>query len=419
MKDFALLSQVLPPSPSGQGIILYRLLQDIDPASYYLLSNKNYDALDQETLASHKLEAMYYSLTQEPVIYTRSQHATAQSGFKLWLKSSSLYIFVKWGRALQRQAKQISKLLLQTRSRSQQIAQILEHDPAKVLIACTGDVSNIPAAFLACQKTNTKFIPYIFDDYVYQWTGLVRLIVRMIAIFVFKRSNGMIVTNEVMAAEYKRRYDVDSIVIHNLCPIPDIDVATSSPTLKTETFNIIYAGATYAHADALKNLVEAIKQLNDSRLALHIYTMTAQDLLERQGISGSFVSIRPYIPQEMVFEVLSQADVLYLPLAFKSAIPEIINTASPGKMGEYMSFARPILVHAPAGSFISQYFRKNGCGVVVDEARIDLLADALSTLINNPALRIQISQQARKQAIKDFALETIRAQFINIVQDRH
>jgi glycosyltransferase involved in cell wall biosynthesis len=416
MKDFALLSHVLPPSPSGQGIILYRLLQDIDPASYYLLSNKNYDMLDQQTLASHKLETMYYSLTQEPAKYTRSQHKIpAQSMFKLWLKSTPLYALVIWIRVQQQQVKKIVKLIFQTRTRSHQIAKILEHDPVEVLIACTGDVNNIPAAFLACRKTNTKFIPYIFDDYVYQWKGIVRLIMKIIAVFVFKRANEIIVTNGVMATEYKHRYGVDSIVIHNLCPIPHIDATTSPFTNKTDTINIVYAGATYAHTDALKNLVEAIKQLGDNRLALHIYTMTAQDLLERQGIYGSFVSIHPYIPQAMVFEVLSQADVLFLPLAFNSPIPEIINTASPGKMGEYMALSRPILVHAPADSFISNYFRKNKCGVVVDEPRIDVLADGLSTLLNNKALRIQISQQARKQAIQDFAIETVQNNFIKTI----
>jgi hypothetical protein len=45
----------------------------------------------------------------------------------------------------------------------------------------------------------------------------------------------------------------------------------------------------------------------------------------------------PHIPQSRVAAILRQADVLFLPLAFRSPIQEVIRTSAPGKMGEYLA----------------------------------------------------------------------------------
>ena len=38
MKKFAFVSHVLPPSPSGQAVVIFRLLREFDPEEYVLIS---------------------------------------------------------------------------------------------------------------------------------------------------------------------------------------------------------------------------------------------------------------------------------------------------------------------------------------------------------------------------------------------
>ena len=60
---FALISQVLPPSWSGQAIVLYRLLQNLRPDDYCLLSRQEITLEQKEN--SRRLPGRYYHLPAE------------------------------------------------------------------------------------------------------------------------------------------------------------------------------------------------------------------------------------------------------------------------------------------------------------------------------------------------------------------
>ena len=78
--------------------------------------------------------------------------------------------------------------------------------------------------------------------------------------------------------------------------------------------------------------------------------------------------------------ILSAASFLYLPLGFDTGIPEVIRTASPAKLGDYLRSGRPILAHVPGDSFVAHFCRQYGCALVVDKPDVDALADAARIL---------------------------------------
>jgi glycosyltransferase involved in cell wall biosynthesis len=88
----------------------------------------------------------------------------------------------------------------------------------------------------------------------------------------------------------------------------------------------------------------------------------------------------------------------------------------PGKMGEYLASGRPILVHAPADSFIAWYFRHHECGLVVDENDPARLAQAIDSLLNDADLRKTIGARARDRAIADFDQVKEQARFIELLR---
>ena len=72
---------------------------------------------------------------------------------------------------------------------------------------------------------------------------------------------------------------------------------------------------------------------------------------------------------------------LFLGLSFDSPHPEVIATATPARLPEYMASGRPLLVHSPAGSHAAEYARSEDFAEAVDQPDEQLLGQALRRLI--------------------------------------
>ncbi len=385
----AVLSHVLPPSPSGQAVVLYRILSGVDADTYYLISKESYQPSRQEPNGQFYLSARYYSLSREPQLYRPNR-------FGLWRLRALVNIFlsIAW--------------------RASKILRILQHDPATALIACTGDIADIPAGFLASRIARIPFYAYIFDDYVYQWIGGYRTLAKAISPFIFRKAAGMIGPNEFICEEYRQRYGKLPSLVRNPCDQDDLDkkVYPRWPA-ENNKIQIIYTGAVYhANSDSFQNLIQALKRLKTYNIELHIFTAQTAEELEKQGIAGEKIYVHSHIPYDEILEQQCKADILFLPLAFESPIPEVIRTSAPGKLGEYLASGRPVLAHVPRDSFVSWYFREHHCGALVDENDPGTLARTIERLVNDPSLRRYYENNARQRARLDFTPGIARARLL-------
>lgn len=386
----AVLSHILPPSPSGQAVMLYRLLRDWDPKDYCLISRQNYDEMTKEFDLLPGLSAQYCHL-------------------KPW------FLF---GRLNRFKILELVNLLLQTLLHAKGIVHIVKRERCSAIMACSGDLHDLPAGYLASRWLRIPFYAYIFDDYLYQWAkSMHRSFARCAERIALRRAKAVIVPNEFLRDEYYRRYRIKPTVIHNACENlqivkePDIPWPSSNDEIK-----IVYTGAVYhAHFDAFRNLMAAIKLLGRTNIRLHLYTAQPRVELERENICGPIIYHNHLTPSHLL-DVQKSADILFLALAFHSEIPEVIKTSSPGKMAEYMVSGRPILVHAPADSFISCYFEEYKCGLVIDKSNPEILAQAISRIIDDMKLRKKLVVNARARAKFDFNLNTARNKFLSLFQ---
>jgi glycosyltransferase involved in cell wall biosynthesis len=289
-------------------------------------------------------------------------------------------------------------------------------------LACSGDPFDLPAGYLASRLARVPFYAYIFDDYQHQWDHTpYRYITRSVGPTVLKGATGVITPNEFLRDEYHRRYRVEPTVVHNpieASKIKDADASTPWPANEGE-ISIVYTGTIYhANHDAFHRLMAAMEQLDRPEVKLHLYTAQTRQELERQNIGGPAVVYHEHVASSDVFEVQRRADILFLPLAFDSPISNVIRTSSPGKMGEYLASGRPILVHVMADSFVSWYFREYECGMVVDQSNPEMLARAMEHIISDADLRQKIGQNARARAMSDFALASVQARFLKLLQPK-
>jgi len=393
-KKIAFLSHILPPDPSGQSVMLYRLIQGIPDNEYFMISCKNYLNKTNNPGTTQRLPGQYFSL--EPIM---------QAPVIKWsiLKEFCILLNALWG--ILRRTKQIKGILK-------------KKGPCSLLIACTGDLYDLPAGYLASKQLGIPFIPYIFDYYAYHWAGFGGALSRLMEPMLLKNASGVIVTNECMQKEYLSRYKVPSIIIHNPCTLPNLKEAGKNEKIfDPMKKNIVYTGSIYhAHYDAFCNLIKAIQKLKRDDIILHLYCSQPESLLKRNGIRGTMVRYHPHIVESEVSRVLRQADILFLPLAFNSPIPRLVNTSSPGKIGDYLSVARPILVHAPHNSFLSWFFYKNKCGIVVDKDDPQLLASELEKLLTQKEQQMKLGKFARQTAEQYFDIGHNRVLFWDYIK---
>jgi glycosyltransferase involved in cell wall biosynthesis len=395
MKKFALISLALPPSQSGQSMVLYHLLKQFDPENYCLITLKNFHLYKNQGNCSTQLAAKYYFLPPDyQVIRLITYIASA-------VHSKRLLEFI-------------------LNIRKNQFKKILRKEHCEAVIGCTGgDLFDPPAAFLAGKELGIPFIFYNFDFYSRQWTHpILRAFSEEKEKELLMGAYRVIVPNKCMIAEYQKRYGVYSTVIHNPFDLEEYEgnASNGEPNTFSEP-KIVFTGAIYdANFKAFHNLMTAIEKTKIPNLRLHVYTPQSKNYLKKNGIEGQ-VEYHNHLPNNRMPAVQHNADILFLPLAFNSPYPDIIKTSAPGKIGEYLASGRPILVHAPADSFVAWYFRKYSCGYVVDQDDPDALAEAIIHLLNDKKLQKELSDNAYARAKEDFDITIAQKKFQDLLNE--
>ena len=368
----ALVSHVLPPSWSGQSVMIGRIFRGLSPEEYCLISTENYQR--KESQNTGRLPGRYYALPPEPKI--------PGSGGRLWI--------LTWVRAF---------------FRGLNISEILRKEKSKAVIAASGNLIDIPAGWWAGRLAGTEFIPYLFDDYLYQWPEKqTRAVTRRIEKLIYGRVKRVIVPNEFMQNEIERRHPVKAFIVRNPCSsLTGGGEPSSRPVYDLDgDIRIIYTGAIYhVNFDAFRNLIAAVEQISPN-IQIHIFSAQPAEWLEANGIQSRQLILHSHTVHEDVMRAQNQAHILFLPFAFHSSIPEVITTSAPGKMGEYLASGVPILAHVPSDSFVSWYLKTHGCGFVVDVNDIGVLKKAILALIENAELRRKLTGSAQERAGDDF-----------------
>ncbi|MCA1635183.1 MAG: glycosyltransferase [Acidobacteria bacterium] len=394
---FALISNVLPPSESAHAMIIHRLLRDLDPASYCLLSSRDYVTGDQPNY-SGRLAGRHYYL---PPTFQLTR------GYRFGLQF------------LPEQANLVMGVALRARA----IARILRREKCEAVVVCTGgnEILDFPAGYLASRLVGATFYPYLLDQYFHMVSYVLgKHFLQRVEPLLMKGAEAVIAPNEFLRDELRRRFKIEAVVIHNMCDLSvydePLDSAAAASEGETGEVRIVYTGGIGPlHYDAMRNMLAAIEALGREDVRLHLYTAQPREGIEGEGIRGRALVYHEHEPVNAMPSVQRGADVLFLPLAFDSPHPDIVRTAAPGKMGEFLAARRPILVHAPPDSFIAWYFRQHECGLVVDQNDPAQLARALDTILNDAVLREKLAARARERAEADFSLPKARSQFAEVL----
>ncbi len=389
----AVLSYTLPPSTTSHGAIIRRLLAPLPADSYILITSNQDHGAD----AADAREALPGRLYQMPPPWE------LQRGWRFGLA------------ALRRRINRAMAMPL----RARQIVKILRRERCDSLVVCTGGAGLIdfPASWIAARWLRIPYHVYLLDRY----GDLVRHLNAHPVLGWFERrvirgATSVITHNTFHQRQVRQELGVNAVLLYN--PV-DLDTYRDVPhhPAADGRFHVVYTGGIgMMNADAIRRLADAAELNGDPRVVVDLHTNYEADA-RAAGITA-YVTYHGVAPLGAMPRLQRDADVLFLPLAFEVPDLSIIVSAAPGKTAEYLAARRPILVHVPKGSFVADYFRRNECGLVVDEPDVHALADALQRLKEDGALRERLAERAWECAVRDHDLVKNRQVFLDLVLKR-
>lgn len=196
---------------------------------------------------------------------------------------------------------------------------------------------------------------------------------------------------------YLSKHGLDSkILLHTIDSANGDFPRRSRPPLgEAAPFRIVTSGSFYEsmNLDALRSLRVALDRHQDESVELRILTARVNESFRRE-FGGKNTIIRSCTKQE-VWAELVDADLLYVPLAFFSSVPEEVRTVFPTKITEYALAKVPIIVHAPEDSYTATYAQKKGWALTVTSPDPDALWNGIHQIRSNDSLRQRLADAGR------------------------
>jgi glycosyltransferase involved in cell wall biosynthesis len=267
---------------------------------------------------------------------------------------------------------------------------------------CTSVIGTFPDEFFVMLALRTArnlglpFFAYFHNTLVENRTGVRLRTATYVQRRVFEEAEKVFVISKGMERYYQQRYPGVTFVTvpHTFTAYPS-PMQPHLPSTRSPKTVVLVGNFNQSNIDATCRVVDALGRSQDFRIVM--YTPVPRVLLKVRGVDVDKVSNVEYIPGAELVERMKQADLLVLTHGFHGGLADIeYRTIFPTRTIPLLLAEIPLLVHAPAHSFVAEFFREHGCGVLVDEADEEKLVAAARALTSDGALAQRVVARARE-----------------------
>lgn len=367
-----LMSHCVPPIVRGPSVVINRLFKRFSKDSYVILTSR-FDAKKGIEIDERlRLPCKYYYVNIDTIV----------GGYN----TDFFGILKKWLQVIPIVIKGIN---------------VIKREKCGKLLVCPTHGNFFLAAWVMHKVCRTPLYVYFFDLFSSDngnvfFEPFMRRITQRLAL---RSAKCAFVMSEKLKDWYQARYPALNIrVIRHPVDRAQYFINNNrqiSPNAKS--IKIVFTGMIYEYQiDAIQNLAKAVNALDS--VQFHIYSQRSKTYLEDMGVAGANIFYYGCLPNDEIIQVQKNADILFLPMSFhgEGTDRDVIMTASPTKIGEYLTSGRPILVHAPEDSYIAWYAKKYELGFVVEQRDAMLLKKAVETLLSDSKLRQRLVANALK-----------------------
>jgi glycosyltransferase involved in cell wall biosynthesis len=383
------ISYFYPPMAIGPSFVMGTLLEQFDPTGLVVFSGNP-------------------QKSTTPVDPSRRPSvAVRRFDVPLWWPDADTEVRIL-GRKLSLRGRAFGNLLVSV-GLAVAATRVLRRTQTRALVVVYPKQHFLLAGLLASLLARKPLLVYFMDVYV---EGLPsgRRVAALIERLVARRASAVFAMSEPHRDHLEKRLRRCGVPNPQVVELPHLhrEEPSVEPLRLEGNPAIVFTGAIYdAQADSVRRLVEALRTLESHEGHLHLLTQTSGDELRRWGIEpNQRVHVRSATRAEAL-AAQRAADVLFLPMGFE-AKGDVVRTASPSKLPEYLAAGRPVLVHAPAESFVARYAREHGFAEVVDDADPAALRAALLRITTDPSHRAVLARRAATTLRRHEAAEVAR-----------
>jgi len=399
LKKTLIISSYAPPSMGGGPQILFNLLRDFPENSYCIMTSfHNIDNLSAKTGTWLKEKYIFYDnisasgslkthleITKElpsRLILNKLRHLVK----RIWFLGLLSGIFIIGSQII---------MMLRTGIKT------IKKEKIEIMVGISDYGPAMISTYLLHKITKKPYYIFLFDLYKNNFYPVfpAKILANIFEPKLFKNAQRIIVNNKgalnFYAKEYGEKIKEKITVIYNPT-FAEPYLKLTKPYNPKPPYTIIFTGRiSWPQIGALKNLVKAVDEIDDLDIKLKIYTPSPTDYLKKIGIEKSEKVEIAVAPSQEIPKIQSQADTLFLPLSWHTKSQDIIDTATPGKLTEYLIAGRPILIHAPTSTFLVKYAKENNFAAVVDEENTEKLKGAIKKLLTDKKLAKELVKNAK------------------------
>lgn len=409
-KKILIISSWSPPKIGGPEN-LYNILSNINRNDYFILTSKQ-NFIDVNNNFGTKLECDYYFYDDKKNINNPNLDKKKYNFKNYILKffSKNIIFTIKF---LLIDLKNLTKIIGSGNN-------IIKNKKINLLIGVSDTKMNLLSTYILSKKTKIPFVLYIFDLYYgNNFNFPYNILAKIFEPLIFKNAKHILVTNDETKKYYIKKYGNEnkySIIYNSVFHDKYTKYNSNQKLDHNNKLNIVFTGNIYwAQKSTLDNLLNLIK--NKLNINITIYCPNPPIDLIKKYSKCKKITFKSEAQAEMP-KIQSEADILFLPLSWNTGFDDIIKTASPGKLSDYLIAGRPILINAPDFSFISKYAIENNFAEVVDKEDPEMLKLAIEKIANNKKYVNILVENAKKTFYKNHNAYDNSLKFQKIINNK-
>jgi glycosyltransferase involved in cell wall biosynthesis len=228
-----------------------------------------------------------------------------------------------------------------------------------------------------------------------------------------RKSERVAVVSRAMGLRYQQKCGVETIILRQGFPSSALHDAMTSHTSPSE-FTIGFAGSLHA-VTALRALIMALDQvgwvIEGRKLILRLLGYD----FRLQSNSSAHMEYLGWRSPEETARILSLCDINYLPVPFETWLKDMALYSFPTKLSTYLSTGRPVFIHAPASSSLSEFFHENPIGCLSESLDPGQILGALRTLVADPGQYARAAECVAATARREFNRDEFARQLFKLV----
>lgn len=390
-KKLLLVAYYAPPAPVGAGVAMYHLISKLSPETFCILTEER----SLEELASpheHRLNAPYYyynSSRINPISAAVSlDHATTNTRTpNLFTRFLLLCRKNPITRKIGQHGVVVRHISTIVKAGNRAIAK----ERPTMIVAYSDTGPGLIASYILSLWHRVPLTLYFYDLYKGNNLSLAQHTFAMLfEPLMLRRARSIFVMNDLLREVYESRSGQKKVTtIYN--SLPEHEHRAGGPLVEVAP-SIAYLGSIYwAQESALKDLIKAATLLKPIPKIV-LYTPYEKEYLTRIGIYESdhlvFTTCRP----EDAVKELEKYTLTFLGLSHTSPYQLLINTSSPVRLCDYLNAHVPMLIHAPADSFVVRHARTHDFGFVSTEPNPQMLATILKEGLSSDTRAQKVAQ---------------------------